>query len=411
MTERLSEYADNPFIARLPPPLSVAEALDALTELPSYDPTERGYAAHLRCHCIQRLARYFDPMNRHLVLEQRIGALIRQGYIGRNPHTTDFIHRLHNNHERMIQRNLDAVLHPVETTASGFALIGVSGIGKSRSIDRILRPYPQTIFHEDPMALMQVSWLKLDCPHKGSAKQLCISFFAEMDRLLRINAFAELSEPVVLLWVKGIERRATGDWYVTATLRGLNTKTAYSTSVPFGLMPCMIPGRVFNDGRMSIRPEIGQVDHATITALRQFEDVTLGDVPASVFPQGRKWKSDQPLFLHHTPEMDIYVPPAEMVRYLFLHDRVLANAILRRSALNELWVPTRPDFYRDLMIDFTSAMPANILTKKFVADFAWLALHPSGAKSWRSVAERSSIQSGLLLEPPKIENSRMALPG
>lgn len=180
----LPEYAGNPFIAQLPPPLSVREALIALTDLPAYNVVERQYPSHLRCHCIQRLARYFDPMNRHLALEQRVGALIRQGYIGRNPRTTDFIHRLHNNHERVLQRDLDVALHPVETTASGFALIGSSGIGKSRSIDRILRLYPQTIFHEEPMALVQVSWLKLDCPHKGSAKQLCISFFREMDRLL-----------------------------------------------------------------------------------------------------------------------------------------------------------------------------------------------------------------------------------
>ncbi len=63
-------------------------------------------------------------MSRHLTLENRMGALIRQGYIGRNPHTIDFIHRLHHNHERMIRRDLDAALYPVETTASGFALIG-----------------------------------------------------------------------------------------------------------------------------------------------------------------------------------------------------------------------------------------------------------------------------------------------
>ena len=83
-----------------------------------------------------------------------------------------------------MRRDLDVTLIPVETTAAGFALIGCSGIGKSRSIDRILRLYPQTVVHDEPMALTQVAWLKLDCPHKGSAKQLCISFFHEMDRLL-----------------------------------------------------------------------------------------------------------------------------------------------------------------------------------------------------------------------------------
>lgn len=181
----LPEYAGNPFIARLPPPLSATSAIEALTDLPEFEHKERLYPAHLRIHCIQRLARYFDPLSRHLALEQRVGALIRQGYIGRNPHTTDYIHRLHNNHERLMRRSLEiAPPHPVETTASGFALIGASGIGKTRSVDRILRLYRQIIPHDEPMSLTQVSWIRLECPHKGSAKQLCISFFNEMDRLL-----------------------------------------------------------------------------------------------------------------------------------------------------------------------------------------------------------------------------------
>ena len=73
----LSEYADNPFICSLPPPMSVNDALSVLTDLPAYSASERTYPAHLRCHCIQRLGRYFDPMSRHLALEQRIGVLIR----------------------------------------------------------------------------------------------------------------------------------------------------------------------------------------------------------------------------------------------------------------------------------------------------------------------------------------------
>lgn len=36
----------------------------------------------------------------------------------------------------------------------------------------------------EPFSLDQVVWLRLECPHKGSPKQLCIAFFEEMDRLL-----------------------------------------------------------------------------------------------------------------------------------------------------------------------------------------------------------------------------------
>lgn len=180
----LPEYRDNPFINRLPPILSIPGALRTLTRLPIHRDEERQYPSHLRCHCLQRLTRYFVPLERHLQLEVRLSALIRQGYVGRNPTTTDYLHRLHNDHERVLKKDLSAAIHPVETTASGFALIGCSGIGKSKSVERILHLYPKTIAHQEPFSLEQVVWLKLECPHKGSVKQLCISFFHEMDTLL-----------------------------------------------------------------------------------------------------------------------------------------------------------------------------------------------------------------------------------
>lgn len=135
----LPEYRDNPFISRLPPVLVLENALSALTDLPIYREEERRYSAHLRSHCILRLKRYFDPMERQLQLETRFAALLRQGYVGRNPNTTDYLHRLQNGYERVVRRDLQASCHPVESTASGFALIGCSGIGKSRSIERVLR--------------------------------------------------------------------------------------------------------------------------------------------------------------------------------------------------------------------------------------------------------------------------------
>ncbi|MFD1627711.1 hypothetical protein [Azospirillum griseum] len=75
----LPEYRDNPFINRLPPVLSIPDALRNLTQLPLHREEERQYPAHLRCHCLQRLGRYFVPLERHLQLEVRLSALIRQG--------------------------------------------------------------------------------------------------------------------------------------------------------------------------------------------------------------------------------------------------------------------------------------------------------------------------------------------
>lgn len=186
----LPEYQDNPFIAELPPLLSQKDALKAMASYPVFDERERSYPAHLRRHCIMRLCRYFEPMERHSQLDERFGMLLRQGYIGRDPLTHDYIRHLHNGVARIEGKSLDIPnLLPVENTANSFALIGCSGNGKSKSIEKVLHQYPQWIQHSTPFSLIQIVWLKLECPHQGSIKQLCINFFSAVDQLIGTNYF------------------------------------------------------------------------------------------------------------------------------------------------------------------------------------------------------------------------------
>lgn len=186
----LPEYEGNPFIARLPPLLSQRQLSDALAARPEFHEKERGYAASLRKHCIMRLGRYFEPLERQIQLADRFGMLLRQGYVGRNPLTHDYIRHLQNGAERIEAKSLTiSTRQPVENTAISFALAGCSGIGKSRAIEKVLHQYPQCIQHTEPFSLVQISWLKLDCPHQGSPKQLCINFFSAVDRLVGSNYF------------------------------------------------------------------------------------------------------------------------------------------------------------------------------------------------------------------------------
>lgn len=190
----LPEY-DNPFIERLPPILSEREVFTTLRDLPHHDEAERSLPSHLRVHCAMRLGRYFNPNERHIALERRIDLLIRQGYIGRNPKTTGYYLRLQNDHERVTQRSLEAEAVPMRTTASGFALLGVSGMGKTETVTRILSRYPEVIEHTEPGYVLQVPWIKLECPYGGSVKQLCLNFFDKMDELLGQNYRARHGAP------------------------------------------------------------------------------------------------------------------------------------------------------------------------------------------------------------------------
>jgi len=75
--------------------------------------------------------------------------------------------------------------------AAGFHIVGISGVGKSLSVERILNLYPQVIHHgqyrDRRFINSQVVWVKLDCPFDGSAKGLCVNFFQAIDDMLGTN--------------------------------------------------------------------------------------------------------------------------------------------------------------------------------------------------------------------------------
>ncbi len=188
----LPEHRDNPFIAELPPLMSEQEVIAALSEEPSFKIEERGYPDHLRCACIMRLNHhYFRPLRRHLDLESRLAQLLREGYDGRNISDGSYLMHLRDNHARVVQRDMQACANPAPSTASGLTMIGCSGMGKTETTVRILRLYPQVIRHAKPYSFQQVVWLKLECPHMGSPRQLCLDFFSSMDALLGTSYFRQ----------------------------------------------------------------------------------------------------------------------------------------------------------------------------------------------------------------------------
>jgi hypothetical protein len=188
----VQDYESNPLIEALPPIFTEDDVIEHLSVLPSYDEKERLLNATYRFHCVQRLFQYFQPFEKHLDLEQRISRAIRQGYLHRNPMKREEVMRVHESYQAIKEgKFLKTYQTEVKRTAAGFTIIGLSGIGKTTAIERVLSFYPQLIKHQEyqgkPFQFTQISWLKLDCPFDGSLKGLCMSFFSELDRLLGSN--------------------------------------------------------------------------------------------------------------------------------------------------------------------------------------------------------------------------------
>ena len=142
------EYVGNPFIETLPGIISHREVKRKLEILPPFLPSERTFANETRVHCIARLFwHFFRPMMQHIRIWDYISICIRQGYIRRNPLEISSAERANELYAAAMQRREPKVDSKYIPNTVGFAIIGVSGVGKSTAVSSILNQYPQVIQH------------------------------------------------------------------------------------------------------------------------------------------------------------------------------------------------------------------------------------------------------------------------
>jgi len=193
--QEIIDYKGNPLIEALPPILSKEEAFDQLSFIPMFHNSERNLSSHHRYHALLRLSRFYQPINQTLNLEQRFSGFIRYGYVNRNPLHKKHVQALLDLHNKLVNKEEIGLPPDIRSSASSFTLMGYPGIGKTSAIERVLSLYPQVILHQNPINLIQIVWLKLDCPHDGSLKTLCMDFFKKVDSLTGTNYFEKYGKP------------------------------------------------------------------------------------------------------------------------------------------------------------------------------------------------------------------------
>ncbi|KZS44924.1 hypothetical protein AWU65_02765 [Paenibacillus glucanolyticus] len=192
-------YIGNPMIESLPRILDEDELLDAIPHYPDYDHSQRDLSRRLRLHCVQQLSDYVEILPIHLSIEQRFSRMIRHGYVARNPLQREYARQFHVGFDKILKAGVNEKgenAAGIRSTAAGFNIIGVSGQGKSTAVDLNLLLYPQVIqhtaYHNQPLVLDQLVWLKLNCPYDGSIKGLCINFFQAVDAVLGTSYFKKI---------------------------------------------------------------------------------------------------------------------------------------------------------------------------------------------------------------------------
>lgn len=189
----LSEYTNNPFIEAFPPIFNEDDVLERFMVTPRISDQDKLSETNIRYHVLKRVKNFIQPLPIHFEVERRLSTLIRRGYLARNPLDRTFLERVRVLHElreeeETAHKYIDERLNYIRSTADSLSIIGISGIGKTTAIERLLLMYPQVIKHEEykgqPFNRTQIVWLKIDCPYDGSLSTLCKSFFKAIDDLL-----------------------------------------------------------------------------------------------------------------------------------------------------------------------------------------------------------------------------------
>ena len=188
LEQDIIEFKNNPFIESLPPLSDFRKLGTQLTVRPPYSREERFLPDEVRLMLTQRVVQFHQPSDIDIDLASRLARCIRWGYINRNPFSGIYAAHLADGYVEASAQTGINYAGSYHANTYGFAIIGVSGIGKSITVERILSLYPQVVEHTEyngiPLVTKQVVWLKVDCPCDGTLKGLCSEFFRELDRLL-----------------------------------------------------------------------------------------------------------------------------------------------------------------------------------------------------------------------------------
>ncbi|MBF5096018.1 hypothetical protein F1643_18170 [Azospirillum sp. INR13] len=208
-----------------------------------------------------------------------------------------------------------------------------------------------------------------------------------------------------IFWLAGFRKTLDHKWQTLAVTSDIDAGTLRKWWLPMGLLPLLAPGYAFIRGCRSTVPRRGRAMPLQIDDVGAGEEVTSAEIPPELYSFGKRKRGVQRLLRYCQGGMDILVPTIELVRYLFLHNKTMANTLMRPDGIMELFCPEEPGFQSNLHLRFTRGMPRSCLSDAFVSEFAWIAVAPEGRRSWDSVRDRTVGRPHVSLTPPSLRES------
>lgn len=175
-------YDSNPFIEALPPMLSGKDLIRALAVIPPYSDSDRDRSTGERLQLLSSLYEFYQPLSMTIDLYCEIYTAMQHCYGQYSIQS-----------EAAAFQNGYALMHGNALAASigggnSFSVIGVSGLGKSTALQRVLSLFPQVIehtsYHGQNFYCHQIPYLVVQTPHDASIKALILDIYLQIDSLV-----------------------------------------------------------------------------------------------------------------------------------------------------------------------------------------------------------------------------------
>lgn len=176
--QRQHRYQGNKLIEALPLPLTEEEIVKALEFLPEFDESSRQWPREERVRELTSLSNLMCPLSAHIELALTLDSDMREGYIGRAPLSAEHVAIYQEIYDDSLNPHAFRQTYTTLTPKLSGALIGMSGMGKTTAIQRLLARYPRVIYHPE-IDVYQIPWLHFEMPKDSKGIKALLSSIIE----------------------------------------------------------------------------------------------------------------------------------------------------------------------------------------------------------------------------------------
>lgn len=176
---------DNPFIQALPKQLTGKELIAYLGQDKILPERWDDLPPVKRMELVEKLHLLYIPMDYSVATYNLIYRAIRTAYEGKK------VSDVNQQMEAIgiaIEKKDFTIMPDCEHQADSFSLLGAPGMGKTETINRVLRNIPKVIIHESyfgkGLNRIQIPYIRIQCPSNKSPKAACIQILHELDSIL-----------------------------------------------------------------------------------------------------------------------------------------------------------------------------------------------------------------------------------